>query len=473
MKQLISNVAVIKTQKAQYPVLPPFNPPELYPEYRLGSEIDETNIVYPAVRNILKVLRLDEEHFGEKNWNPLRDFINPGDDVVIKPNLVVDSSYLTEREFSSAVTHGSVIRPLVDYAYIATGKKGKIIIADGPIDVTDYVDTLKMSGILDTVNHLKLERELPLEVIDLRTEYLKTFKGFRFRSFEIGLWLLKKLCGDPEGYTVIDLKDDSEFQWIPSQTRYLRSTQLVRSIKEPKKHHTNGRHEYSISKTILDADVIINVPKLKTHKRTGITLSLKNIIGITMPRNWIPHYMQHYDEYSKSAPLRDKILNFLSTLRRINGFGCISIKKIGGEINVSIGGSNPDNDTLWRSILDINKILFYADKNSVMHDTKQREYFTLIDGIIGGENDAPLSPTPKNSKVLIGGFDPVAVDYVATKIMGFDYKKIKTMKNALKMKKYPLGINDASMINIVGDELDNLHFNPAYNWRENIENRIL
>jgi len=64
----------------------------------------------------------------------------------------------------------------------------------------------------------------------------------------------------------------------------------------------------------------------------------------------------------------------------------------------------------------------------------------------------------------------VAVDYVATKIMGFDYKKIKTMKNALEMKKYPFGINDASMINIVGDELDDLHFSPAYNWRGNIEN---
>ena len=471
----MSNVAVVKTPKAQYPVSPPFNPPELYPEYHLGSEIDESNFIYPAVRDILKILRLDEEHFGEKNWNPFGDFINSGDKVVIKPNLVVDSSYLTQSEFSSAITHGSVIRPLVDYAYIATGEKGEILIADGPIDVTSFADTLKMSGILDTVNHLKSEHKIkiPLEVIDLRIEYLKKYKAYRFHSFEISLWFLKKLSGDPKGYAIIDLKDDSEFNEIYHQTKYLRSTQLARSRKEPKKHHKNGRHEYSISKTILDADVIINVPKLKTHKKTGNTLSLKNIIGVTMPRNWMPHYMQYYDGYSKSAPLRDKILKFLRSVPRINGVGCILARKIKGELNVSIGGSNPDNDTLWRSILDINKILFYADKDGKMHDSKQRKYFTLIDGVIGGENDAPLSPTPTESKILMGGFDPVAVDHVATKIMGFDYKKIKTMKNALEMKKYPLGINDVSKINIVGDELPDLHFSPAYNWREHIENRIL
>jgi uncharacterized protein (DUF362 family) len=422
---------------------------------------------------MLKILSLDKEHFGEKDWNPLGEFINPGDNVVIKPNLVVDSTYLTEREFNSAVTHGSVIRPLIDYAYLAAGKRGKIIIADGPIDITDFRDTLKKSGILDAVNYLKSKYKIPLEVIDLRTEYLKKVKAFRFRSFEISLWFLKKLKSGAKNYTVVNLNEGSEFQQMSPRTKYLRSTQLVRSAKEPKKHHKNGKHEYSISKLILDADVIINVPKLKTHKKTGNTLSLKNIIGITMPRYWMPHYMQYYDEYSKSAPLRDKVLKFLWSLPHITGFGCILAKKVEGEITVSIKGSNPYNDTLWRSILDINRILFYADKNGRMRDAKQRKYFSLIDGIVGGENNAPLSPTPKNSKVLIGGFDPVAVDYVATKIMGFDYKKIKTMKNALEMKKYPLGINDASRINIVGDEFSDLHFSPAYNWRGHIENRIL
>ena len=34
-------------------------------------------------------------------------------------------------------------------------------------------------------------------------------------------------------------------------------------------------NEYCISNTILDADVIINIPKLKTHKKAGITVCLK------------------------------------------------------------------------------------------------------------------------------------------------------------------------------------------------------
>lgn len=38
--------------------------------------------------------------------------------------------------------------------------------------------------------------------------------------------------------------------------------------------------DFIISKPILDADVIINVPVLKTHERAGVTISLKNMMGV-------------------------------------------------------------------------------------------------------------------------------------------------------------------------------------------------
>ena len=38
------------------------------------------------------------------------------------------------------------------------------------------------------------------------------------------------------------------------------------------------------------ADVVINLPKLKTHKKTGVTISLKNMVGINGYRNCLPHH---------------------------------------------------------------------------------------------------------------------------------------------------------------------------------------
>src|SRR5690606_2650770 len=36
--------------------------------------------------------------------------------------------------------------------------------------------------------------------------------------------------------------------------------------------------------------LVINLPKLKTHKKTGVTLSLKNLVGINGDKNWLPHH---------------------------------------------------------------------------------------------------------------------------------------------------------------------------------------
>ncbi|MFR5984215.1 MAG: DUF362 domain-containing protein [Bacilli bacterium] len=52
------------------------------------------------------------------------------------------------------------------------------------------------------------------------------------------------------------------------------------NLKYMHSHHCQGKHEYLISKDILDADVIINVPKPKCHRKAGITASMKNFVGV-------------------------------------------------------------------------------------------------------------------------------------------------------------------------------------------------
>lgn len=463
-------MAVCETESAIYPQVPPYNPPQVFPEYPFDSPIDIDNQVYAAVRDLLKKLGLDQGNFGKPHWNPFGCFINPGDTVLIKPNLVVDAYYLSKTDFQSAVTHGSIIRPIIDYTFLALNGKGKIIVADGPIDLTDFHNATISNGLFQTIHYLKEGFSVPIELLDLRDERLKKISSIKLGKVELSAWIREKLSGDPLGYVTVDLKEDSEFEQIPDKYHYLRSTQLIRNKSEPKKHHQLGKHEYGIAKTVLDADVIISVPKLKAHKKTGNTINLKNTIGTIVPRYWMPHYMEGYDEYDDSIGIKHRIIKRLWTLSHIRSIGCLLIKDLSKSSRIEIGGSNPKNDTLWRSILDVNKVLFYADKNGVIRDTPQRNFFSIVDGIIGGEKNAPLEPSPKETRLVIGGFDPIAVDYVCTGIMGFDYRKVKVIVNALRLRKHPLGISKITEVTTVGDWTP-AHFIPPTNWIGHIENR--
>ena len=48
-------------------------------------------------------------------------------------------------------------------------------------------------------------------------------------------------------------------------------------------------------------------------------------------------------------------------------------------------GSWHGNDTIWRAVVDLNKILLYADGEGVMRDTPQRRYYAIVDGVVAGE----------------------------------------------------------------------------------------
>nr|HQU83156.1 hypothetical protein [Pyrinomonadaceae bacterium] len=82
------DVAVVQTEKAEYPKKSPYNPSEIYPEYPFGNAVcEEKNHVYAAVRQVFAELNYDSGNFGKKEWNPLGFLIKPGMTVVLKPNF--------------------------------------------------------------------------------------------------------------------------------------------------------------------------------------------------------------------------------------------------------------------------------------------------------------------------------------------------------------------------------------------------
>ena len=78
-------------------------------------------------------------------------------------------------------------------------------------------------------------------------------------------------------------------------------------------------------------------------------------------------------------------------------------------------------------------------------------------------------PTPNPVVVLIAGTNPVAVDYVATELMGFDWRQIPTLREAF-------AINDLKLADFSPDEIEVLpelgqafQFNPHFGWKDHIE----
>jgi len=438
-------VALRRERKVHYPAADPFHPPEAYPEYLWGSGARQPdNRVYPMVRELLFYLGLDRSNYGTREWNPFGEFIRPGDKVVIKPNFVTDL-HRTHPQWAEArlalFTHGSILRPLVDYAFKACGEDGFITICDSPLEEPrpeSFKNIAHLSGTQSMVDRLS-RMGVPLRLLDLR-DGIHTFCDSIGISF--------KLPGDPLGYTVIDLGSESLLEEILEDFEKFETG----TWKQVSDYHYPGHHFYSIANTVLDADVFINVPKLKTHKKTGVTLCLKNIMGISNRKDWIPHWRRRIDEYKNCDPFYiDLLKSAFNTNSHLSQKILTQFIKI-AKIKLNGYGNWHGNDTIWRIQVDLNKILFFADKHGVLQSEPQRRYFTVIDGIIASEGDSPLEPQPRSLGAIFAGGDPVAVSKVGCDLMRVDFRKVKKIIRAASLKEHAFSRCNLDQIRVVGDD---------------------
>lgn len=494
-----SRVAIYKSTVECYPSVPPFHPSILYPELinRGLDEVASCNLVYDAIRNIFVLLGLDLDHIGSPIWNPLGRYIQPGSKIVIKPNFVFHEfgPYLGT---NCLTTHGSVIRAVLDYAFIAGGRESTIIIADAPLQGADFYHIIENTRIPQIQDYYWRKFRYEIKVIDLR----------RVRAIiDERSSLIKKiqvLPGDPLGYTMINLGRDSRLSEIDGE----RTCYVVGdyNMELTNSRHRPQFHEYVVSKTILEADTLISLPKLKTHSKTGITVALKNAVGIIGSKDSLPHYRygkpsKNGDEFDDDYPLtwylsarayahlQGKVsVNVWRGFRRIAKalFG-VGTPIDGSERRLQtrfyFSGGWYGNDTIWRTVDDLNRILFfYKPSNENLEISPQRRFFALVDGIIAMEGNGPLRGLPKPCGVIIAGEDPLTIDVVAASLMGFDWKKIKLLRGAAEYSgdmKYSIFSGDESEINIASNiphwtsmaELKAHHFGfiPPAGWRGHVE----
>ncbi|MBI5388486.1 MAG: DUF362 domain-containing protein [Verrucomicrobia bacterium] len=414
------------------------------------------------------------------------DFIVPGDRVVLKPNWVKehDERRPGPGQWEHVVTHPVVIEAVVHWVAKHLGGTGMVAVADAPQTDSSFDRIREYCRLDEMVRRVCQEfPKLTVDLLDLRPEAWRAVDGVTVSK--------QALLGDPLGATHVHLDGASEFVGYSGLGRLYGASF---DVAETNARHTAASHEYLLCRTPMDADVFINLPKLKTHKKVGLTCALKNLVGINANKNWLPHHTegtpaQGGDQFpqdtrrarlehsalaaakrsAKDSPLRSRLLVPLKKLGRL---------VLGDTQKVVRSGNWHGNDTCWRMVLDLNKCLFFFDGRGERRRRPLR-YLTVVDAIIAGEGNGPMSPDPKPCGVVLAGTHPVAVDCVAARLMGFDWQKLRLLRQSFAMRELNFvpfvadGIevvsNRPAWAGAMADLSDTFRFRPHFGWVGAIE----
>jgi uncharacterized protein (DUF362 family)/Pyruvate/2-oxoacid:ferredoxin oxidoreductase delta subunit len=155
---------------------------------------------------------------------------------------------------------------------------------------------------------------------------------------------------------------------------------------------------FEISAAVFDADIILNLPKFKTHGLTYMTGAVKNLFGLIYGLN---KSQWHLKARSKEE-FSEFLLDYYGAL--LKGF------------------------------------------------EKPKVFIHLLDAVMGMEGDGPgAAGTPRRIGAVLAGEDAVSVDAVATTVVGLRLKEALTVTLG---EKRGLGAGALERIDIQGDGLD-------------------
>lgn len=449
-------IAYARSDEALYPP-PPFSPGECYPEYPFTDVGSQPNPAYHIVRKCLIQLGLDEERAGTSLWNPLGALIRPGDKVVVKPNWVLHENR-GSGSLNSLVTHPSIVRALLDFVYIALGKEGTVVVGDAPLQSCDIGMLWESQDWLTIPRFYEAHSKFKVVLEDWRLELYHRDGKLTFR---------KELRQSDDSFLVINLGEDSLLEPVAHDYENFRVTNYDPAALL--KHHRPGIHEYCVTRRILEADVILNVAKLKSHRKAGMTGCLKNLVGINGHKSFLPHHRrgpasQGHDEYPRANALKS-VRTSIEELRDVassrSSQVLFSVLHKIPDLVLALGdriseGSWFGNDTLWRTILDLNRIARYADRDGRIKSSPQRRIFCMVDAVTAGEGEGPLEPSDLRCGAAFAGMNPLVVDAAAARFMGLNVDEIPQLKRGFELSSLPLFEGKAADIRIQSNESQEL-----------------
>lgn len=414
------------------------------------------------------------------------DFVRPGDRVVLKPNWIKehDERFPGPDRWEHVITHPSVIEAVARWVAPRLDRRGSITLCDAPQTDSSFAKIREYCGLDGLLDRLRTDFPgTDFSLLDLRPEEWHAIDGITVSR--------SPLPGDPLGSTHVHLDGNSAFVGYPGNGRLYGASY---DMAETNARHHGNRHDYLLCRTPMDADVFINLPKLKTHKKVGVTCALKNLVGINANKNWLPHHTEGTpdrggDQFPASTAKTRLEHSWMGAVKRwlkdrpTASRLFVPVKKLGrlyfGDTQRVIRSGNwHGNDTCWRMVLDLNRCLFHFD-GSGRPRAKPLRYLTVVDGIIGGEGNGPMAPDPKPCGVVLAGTHPVAVDCVAATLMGFDWEKLRLLKNSFHARNHdfvPFGPADVAVVSdnpawaggLSGME-SGFPFRPHFGWVGAIE----
>lgn len=158
-----------------------------------------------------------------------------------------------------------------------------------------------------------------------------------------------------------------------------------------------------ISRVALEADAIINLPKLKAHQQLGATFAFKNMYGCVCGLGGKEKAYWHFARGKEYEPFCRMIVGIYQKLRPV---------------------------------------------------------LTIIDGIVGMEGQGPINGRPRQVGYLVAGTDPAACERVCCEMVGFDPQDLPLLRTADKMG---VGIASDVPVELVGDTFNKpvCDFQPA------------
>ena len=165
----------------------------------------------------------------------------------------------------------------------------------------------------------------------------------------------------------------------------------VESVQVP---HPGGNvlRRLDLVKPVVEADAVINLPKLKTHNLTTLTVAVKNLFGL-----------------------------------------------VPGMIKMSYHAKLQDARRFCEGLNDI--------------ATYVKPVLNIVDAVVAMEGNGPSGGDKRQLGVIIAGADPFAVDVASAALVGFDPLSVLTTRMAAKRGLTTGRLED---LELVGDPLDSL-----------------
>ena len=379
-----------------------------------------------------------------------RDFVRPclpdGSfrRILLKPNWVKHAES-PDFPIEALVTSTELIEAVLDECLQKYPSCDWIRVGDVPLQSCEFEKLYHQAGL----GRLVRKYGSRVQFLDFRRERYESRDGF--------LTLVSDIPGDPSGYREVILDHQSLLEEISHRAATFRVSDY--DPQETTSKHRVGDHRYLVAGSVLEADLVINLPKMKTHQKSGVTGALKNLVGINGSKAYLVHHQvgfpsQGGDEFPQGASrlfywqarLREKLQKGSPILFRSAKAGWEVLKRLWGirtvgtrenlEKNFYVGsGSWYGNDSVWRMVYDLNLIVRFAPaRGGRLQTSPQRTLVSIMDGWVAGEGNGPLQPIPVNTGVLLASSNSFLVDLAMCKMMGFDYRKIRLLAS---LRRFP------------------------------------